>query len=205
MRPLILILLLFVLPRFNYANSCSVDNTQTPNGPTVIGNALAGQQFIACDTGQITSIQINTSGGDIHLYLAAGNGATIPLGTPYQIFPGQPSGLVNLPLSQPFLVDKGALYALAIGNVTEVIFDNTPIGLPANDIDPNGRFSFEIVNNAGVQTFREIPASDLVFGVQINPIPAPIPTLSQWGLLIFGLVLLNLGLIKIHQKEVSFQ
>lgn len=34
------------------------------------------------------------------------------------------------------------------------------------------------------------------------PTPDPIPTLNEWGLLIFGLLVLNLGLILIHRKSM---
>jgi len=202
---LFVLLTFCLLPFITYASDCLINNTTTPNGATAIGTNLAGQQFIACETGTISTIQVNTSGGDLHLYLVAGDGTTITYGSPYQVFTGQAAGLITLTLNTPFQVQKGALNSFAIGNVTEVIFDMDEVGPPANDTDPDGRFAFQMTN-AGA--FSEIQASDLVFGVQINatpipvPVSTPIPTLAQWGLLIFGLLILNLSLWALRRKTI---
>lgn len=189
-----------LIPFVGFAD-CTLNNTQNPNGNNLIGASLAGQQFFACQTGNITSIQIQTSGGDIDLYLVKGNGSSITIGNTYEVFPSQPAGLVTLNLTIPFATTAGEEYAFAIGNVTEVTFDNLPVGVPKDPSVPNGGFSFEITN---ANVFSEIFLSDLVFGVQIaSPPPVPvIPSLSSWGLLILGLLILNLSLLSLKNKKM---
>lgn len=199
----ILICLLYILPANVYAN-CFVDNTKNIGGANNLNNSLAGQQFIACTTGNITEVQVHTSGGTIELYLVNGDGSNIIMGSPYQSYTSQPAGLVSLKLATPFPVDDQNKYALAIGNVTSVTFDSSPVGLPANSSLDNGQFAFEV--SLG-NVFNELFVSDLVFGVVITaPIPATlqvIPSLSSWGLLIFCLLILNLSLLFLRIKQIT--
>ena len=190
------------LPMSIYAN-CVIDNTKNIGGVVPIGTSIAGQQFLACETGYITSVQVSTSGGDIALYLVEGDGSSINIGNPYQVFPSQPAGLVTLNLEIPFATVDKEECALAIGNVANVTFDGLPVGLPENPDVPNGQFSFEITNG---NVFTEIFSSDLVFGVSIAPPIIPpaiivIPSLSAWGIFIFGLLILNLGLFFVRKKR----
>jgi hypothetical protein len=170
----------------------------TPNGPSNIGTSLAGQQFIACETGTITSVKVNTSGGDIELYLVKGDGTAIDYAQPYQKFMGQNAGLVELTLNQPFSVEHNQKYALAIGNVANVIFDMNPVGPPANNALPDGQFSFEFTNTGNLNL---VTASDLVFAVNIRSLTI-IPTLSQWSLIILCLLIINIGLFKLKQLKL---
>lgn len=199
------ILLFSLIFQLTVYGNCLVDNTKNPDGETPIGTSLAGQQFLACQTGSITAIQVQTSGGDIALYLVEGNGSSIIVGNPYQVFPSQPAGLVTLNLEVPFATTTEEEYAFAIGNVTNVTFDQFPVGVPKDPNAPNGAFSFEITSS---NVFTEIFQSDLVFGVHITPPPAPatimpIPALSTWGLMILGLLIVNLGVLFLQNVEVT--
>jgi len=196
----ILQVFIFSLPVSIYAD-CTIDNTKNPSGTTLLGSSLAGQQFIACETGTITSIQVKTSGGNVELYLIEGDGEDIVYGVPYQKFSNQASGLITLDLTVPFPISIDSLYAFAVGGVDSVTFDMQPVGFPARPDLPNGQFSFEITDQ---NDFDEIVPSDLVFGITSISLPPPprvvslVPTLSTWSLLIFGLLLLNLSLILIQ-------
>ena len=206
---LIIILSIVLLPLYTYA-TCKVDNTATPNGSVnTMTNFLAGQQFLACETNDLLSVQVQTvSGGTIDLYLVAGDGNAINYGTPYQTFSAQPSGLVTLNLTNPFSVTSGNLYSFAIGNpVTglDVVFDMTPVGAPVNPGIPDGQHAFSY-SDAGVLSLST--ASDLVFGINIGvPVVvaaiSPIPTMSQWGLVIFGLLIMNLGVFFVYRIEMA--
>ena len=58
-----------------------------------------------------------------------------------------------------------------------------------------------IVNNVAENT---IGNGEVLICYKINTpsiTPSVIPTISQWGLLIFGLLLLNLGIIFVYRKE----
>lgn len=203
------------LPFFSIAD-CVLDNTTTPNGPiNTSPTFLAGQQFLACETNNITAVQVRTiTGGNIDLYLVAGNGNAITYGTPYQTFPAQSGGLVTLTLTTPFPVIGGDLYSLAVGNPStglDIVFDMEPVGPPQNPALPDGQYSFAY-SNTNVLTLNTV--GDLVFSVNIVAPPpvvippvvpavtaAAIPTLSQWNLLIFGLLILNLSILFIYRLK----
>lgn len=199
-------LLTFLVPALSYANTtCTIDNAMNPNGPLTVmpANALVGQQFVACETGSIITIKINVkfktaAGGAVDLYLATGNGSTIQAGSPLMTFSGLSDGMQTFTLNKgQFLVQKGGRYAFAVGGaqIDQVTLDMTPVGTPANPNLPDGLFSFSI--NGG--TFSEQMPSDLFFAVGIDF--SIVPTMSQWGLMIFGLLTLNLGVFFIRRKE----
>ena len=75
------------------------------------------------------------------------------------------------------------------GNATSSTFNN-PIGITV-DIDGNLLIS-DFSNNM----IRKI--EDCILE---PPTPTPIPTMNQWGLMIFGLLLINLGVFFVHRKE----
>ncbi len=204
----LMICVFFIFSPMIIQANCVIDNTTNPNGETLLGSSLAGQQFIACETGNISNIQVSTSGGDIDLYLVEEDGEDITYGMPYQTFTSQPAGLVTLALRTPFSVIEDELYALAIGNVTSVTFDSIPMGLPEDSSIPDGQFSFELTDSGD---HIVVSASDLVFGVTIMSPPVTpitpaipvIPSLSQWGLIILGLMMLNLGLFFICRFDLK--
>lgn len=176
----------FLSINYTLAN-CTIDNTADPSGSTIpTGPLTYGQVFQACDDGIVSSITINTTGGDIQLFLAAGDGTTLDLSTPYQTFAGSPAGDVTLNLTNPLIVKNGEKYAFAIGNVAGVLFDWNP------DNMDDGQNAFRY--SGGIFTAQ--PISDLYYAVTIKF--AAIPTLSTWGLLLLGLLLLNLSIYFIH-------
>lgn len=202
-------------PFYSFAD-CILDNTTTPNGAiNTTPTFLAGQQFLACETNNIASVQVRTiAGGNIDLYLVNGNGNAITYSTPYQTFPAQLGGLVTLTLTTPFPVVEGNLYSLAVGdpnNGLAIVFDMEPVGPPKNPSVPDGQYSFAY-SNTDVLTLNTV--GDLVFSVNIIAPPpvvvppvippvvvASIPTLSQWSLLIFGLLILNLNILLIYRLK----
>ena len=159
-------------------------------------NGIIGQQFIACETGTINSVTVNTSGGDINLYLATGDGSTIIAGDIFESFPSQSAGTITLKLSKPFHVQEQVQYAFGIMGPAMVRLDADFTGPPANNTDPDGLFLFGIDLGG---TFSEVQASDLFFALTIGF--TPIPTMSEWGLLIFGLLVLNMAIFFIRRKE----
>ena len=187
------------------AATCSLNNATDLSGALMPMNGIIGQQFIACETGTINSITVNTSGGDVHLYLAAGNGSTITAGDIFESFPSQSGGVITLQLSKPFPVQEKMQYAFGIMGPTMVRLDAMPTGLPANTTDADGLFLFGI---DGGGTFSEVEVSDLFFALTIEFTPielasvelTSIPTMSEWGMLIFGLLVLNMALFFIRRK-----
>lgn len=199
--PLIVLLIILLGTPYLFA-TCTIDNTANPDDVLVsLNNSLAGQQFVACETNSITALQVNTSGGDIQLYLAKWKGTTstaITIEQPNQIFLNQPAGLITLELAIPFPVIKDEIYAFALGNIAAITFEDLP-----NSIDPAIGSSFEVNN---LNTILVNPGtSALIFGVTVAPqlvAMATIPSMGQWALFIFGLLILNLSLILLNRENV---
>lgn len=177
--------------------TCTIDNTNDPSGtrlPTGGKLLTYGQAFKACDSGKLTSITVNTGGGDIELFLIKGDGTTMDLTTPLQTFPGSPAGDITLYLSNAFLVEQGVLYAFAIGNVDDVLFDWSP------DNMDDGQNAFRYAGGG----FIAQPNNDLYYAVTIEGIPViNIPTLSQWGLLVIALLIMNLSIYFIQGFKLN--
>lgn len=182
---------------------CVLNNADNPaGGRTPTGTFTFGQSFRPCQTGFIQSIKVNTGGGDLRLYLVAGNEDAVNLATPLQTFTSIPMGDVTLTLNTTFPVTAGQLYSFAIGNTDGILFDNSPNNNAPVDGTagaPQGIQAFNI-NGVSINT----PNSDLFFQINIatrDPFAPSIPTMSQWGIMIFALLLLNMGVLLLLKKE----
>lgn len=205
MKQLLFVLLTFFLLPTSGKSNCTIDNNNEINGDTpTAGLKIIGQQFIACETGFVESIELQIdfditsttlTTGNLDFYIQAGNGSTITVGTPHQVFNNISDGPITLQLATPFAVTKGQHYAFAVGgsNIQAITFDMNP-----NNSSADVLFAFEIDN---ADTFDEQMPSDLYFAVNIS-VPF-IPTLSQWGLLVLGLLVLNLSVHIIQRKGVA--
>lgn len=180
--------------------ACTIDNTGDPSGATLpTGSKVLtyGQVFTACADGILSTITVNTDGGDIQLFLEEGDGTMLDLSTPLQTFTGSPAGDITLNLANTFLVEDGEKYAFAIGNVDGVLFDWSP------DNMDDGQNAFRYSGG----TFTAQPNNDLYYAVNIADLPVvaanKIPTLSQWGLLIMALLLMNLSIYFIRDLKLT--
>lgn len=165
-----------------------------------------GQTFTACQDGEITSISIrisssNTYSGSVNLYLGdePGDGGTkLEDGSPYTSFPILSGGqVVVIDLSSnPFAVLNGQVYRLELER-NAVSGNNIRVDL--QNAGPEGPYlEGDYVTNGGAyQAFR-----DINFAVSITN-PAPIPTLSDWGIIILSFIMLILGLVTVRQKQLS--
>lgn len=201
---LLILFILAVLP-FNLSADCTLDNTDDLNGFTPDpSGTIFGQSFLACETGRINSILLNIqTGGTIDLFLTSGDGQLINLQQPHQTFSNVDvagNKMVTFTFEEPFVVAEGQLYSIGVRG-TIVNYDRSP----TITIDPtadDGQSSFIIAMDG---TYTSRANSDLYFRISsIPPLPisAPIPSMSQWGLLIFGLLVLNLGVGLVYRASV---
>ena len=110
-------------------------------------------------------------------------------GLPQGGFPG-PSQMVNIPSS--------SMSGTVNFDVVLASFDYTNIGsgIYISDNFLNCFTPFGQMPPASAAACTSCPAPAVA--------TAPIPTMSQWGLLIFGLLTLNLGLIFLYKKQSQF-
>lgn len=201
----------FCFLSFTTSNAqCTIHGTdlgaeQNSSNAAGLGTEL-GQTFTACETGNLTEISIrvkssNTYSGAVNLWLidgAAANGGVFSGLPVYQTFNvGAGDVIVKINLSTPFPVVAGNMYSLGYGSTVAspgVSFDD-------NDTTAPGTYTGgEYLTRTSADAAR-----DLNFSATISPVvaTAPIPTMSQWGLLIFGLLILNLGVSFVKQKELN--
>ena len=177
---------------------CTLDNTSNLNGITPRpAGTIYGQNFLACETGTINSILLNLSaGGTIDFYMVAGDGnGTINAAVPYQTFAVGAGGMFTFNFSTPFPVTAGNLYSFALRGA-DVAADGSP--MPAIDPNvPDGQSSF-LISSGGA--YSAMAALDLYFLISNKgPVVKPIPTMSQWGLWIFGLLVMNMGVFFVQR------
>ena len=201
------------------AQSCDIQPLNYPvDQNSSFSNGIAesfGQTFIACQTGVIRSISVklneagglgdpNAYSGQVNLWLAAepGENNTIDGDPPYQIFEilnSNLTGVVEIPLNNPFSVISGNEYRMEFQKtgMGTMIFDfNNNMMAPNIDTYPQGR----VVGSAGVYLDR----GDLNFNIRIET-PDSIPTMSQWGIIILLMLMIIMGVIGLNQKSISVQ
>jgi len=122
----LLVLLIIALLPLRLTADCVLDNTDNLNGftPDPAGT-LFGQNFLACETGMINSIQLNIqSPGVIDFFLVAGDGQQINLQNPYQTFTNVVlnNGVAEFVFDSPFNVVEGNLYSFGLtGTMSTII------------------------------------------------------------------------------------
>lgn len=158
-----------------------------------------GQSFTACLSGNITSISIrtddnNTYAGSVNLWIVPGtpaNGAAFPGFPVYQTFNVAAGGnIVTINLNTPFPVVAGDVYSIGFGRPTA-----GADFFRVNVSTVNSYFGGLALGTGGPNA-----TADINFSVTI--VDTSIPTLSQWGLIIFGLLVLNLGLVFVYKKQL---
>ena len=164
-----------------------------------------GQTFVATSTGTITAITIKMNAGNSYtggmtlwLGVEPGDGNKIG-GTPYQTFTidvAKVTGITTINLATPFSVIQGNTYRMEFAPVgaTNAAFDANDITLsPMLEAYSDGVRT----DNGNYTTNRDFNFSITIEHVQ------DIPTFSQWSLLVFSLLILNLGLSLIYHFKVS--
>jgi len=195
----LVLLSLFAKPILVDAQKCTVHgfDNMVINLPGIPGaSEFTGQTFMACQTGYITSIQLNLFGlGTYNLRLAKPTGGK--LSNIYQTFTAkqQPEPTI-INLNIPFPVIAGVIYELQFDHQSQPY----PVfGVVGGGDYPDGQATLDGVPYPGPTN------SDLDFGVTIQP-TLPIPTLGQWGLINLGLILGIFGAAAIkNQLQVNFR
>lgn len=162
----------------------------------------AGQSFTSTADGVITSISLkvdnnNIEQGDLKLWIGVNppNNVIFPLNSPAQatatVNATNLKGIVTFDFSNnPFPVKKGEKYRFQFNSTAAggMIFSSSFV-----DTYPDGD-NYDAGGDANI-------GFDLVFSIAIHE--TIIPTLSQWGLFLFGLLILNLGVFFLGKLETN--
>ncbi|MEM6320457.1 MAG: IPTL-CTERM sorting domain-containing protein [Bacteroidota bacterium] len=171
-------------------------------------NPQVGSSFIACNDGAVMSLAINFAASNVgnaaanlifrDVAMAGRNVAGTTQEYIQVINVSGGGGIQTFTLTTPYPVKGGETYAWLIETPTAFEI-STSTGNGAN-LYPNGG----AMNNAAFVT--PSPLIDLVFQVEIaaseSESNTPIPTMSQWGLLIFALLIMNLSVFYVQRRAL---
>jgi hypothetical protein len=171
-----------------------IDNGGSGNQP------FTGQSFTATVTGTITQIRISpagtTNGATLYFYNGTGTGAFNAAGTPIYtqaginlpaLFPGN---LQTITLTTPVPVTAGTVYSFAFDN------SNLRVGFS----NPVGPYTSGVAFTNGTTQQANV---DLAFEVVQVATPVPVPTLSEWAMILFGLMLAGGAALYIQQRQLA--
>ncbi len=166
-----------------------------PTGSSQVAGAGLGQSFTATTTGTLTQIQVrprNTEVTTVRFYNGAiGSGTNNVVGAPVS---SQAVALVNSGsnLAGFQTITLAAPLPIIAGNSYSFVFDSATMALHSN------------VYGGGtvLSTFATpVGSLDLVFtATEVAP-PAAVPTLSEWAMILFGLMLAGGAALYVQRRQ----
>ena len=191
MKRLLILLALFAawLPGQALAQTISVPANVGSIGP----NPFTGQSFTATVTGTVTQIRVVAEANDattIRLYNGPGTGQLNGAGAPLY------SQAVNLTNSQPAFQTITLTTPLPVtaGNVYSFAFDQSSLR-GAGDTYAGG--------NLFINGTTQLAGLDTTFEVVQVAAPAPVPTLSEWAMILLGLTLAGGAALMIQRRRLT--
>ena len=216
-KNLLLIILCFFITFTSFGADCTVTVSSSSSvhadQACVQQNGFIGQAFVPCETGMWRSLQFNIpvifGTGTFTLYIA--NGEIADKTKAVKSFgPYTSAGVITESPNLPVTAGQKMIFWIELTGFSQVCFNcsNTiPTGGEASDFvhsalvggAPNPDGSGSLTTRGNVSSSRFTPHAALAFVAVIDA--TPIPTLSQWGLVIFSLLIMNLGLFFVNKKE----
>lgn len=164
-----------------------------------LGSTGLGQSFTATLTGTVTQIQVRprlNSTTTVNFYNGTGSGITDNVGTPVSsqavtlVDVGtDATGFQTIVLATPLPIVSGQTYSFAFGDGSAL----DQMSLTTTSVYAGG-LAFRRFNES-------LPASDLAFTVTEVP-PAPVPTMSEWMMILFGLVLAGAAVLAVQRGRL---
>lgn len=167
-------------------------------GDVNLGSTGLGQSFTATLTGTVTQIQVRpriNATTTVNFYNGTGSGITDNVGTPVSSqavtlvdVGSDTTGFQTIVLATPLPIVSGQTYSFAFGNGSAL----DSMSLTTTNVYAGG-LAFRRFNIS-------LPASDLAFTVTEVP-PAPVPTMSEWMMILFGLVLAGAAALAVQRQR----
>ncbi len=201
-----IVLVFFVLVANSLSSQCVLQDTGFPAEANNFKVAdLAGpngQTFVACQSGPITSISIkmdatNIYNGLMNLWITDG------IVLDYHLLPVYQVWNVTAPITGVQTINLNVLYDVVAGNTYTFGISADGVGSPVIDGNiPNLYPAGGAIINSGAGGSIRTDAN-CTFSVTIGS--SAIPTLSQWGLMICGILLLILGVLGVRRMSWTQQ
>lgn len=169
-------------------------NTASPTTNVDAGTTV-GQSFKSCRNGQLNTITVNVTlpigVTEAKTTLSVAVGETTNSGILHtQSVTINASGEVVINLTNPVKVKNNQTYTFFFGGSGDAF--GIAISNSLGDLYADGTL---IQNNNPLMT------TDLFFKLTLGATLAPIPTMSEWGLIVFALLILNLGIFYVRRTE----
>lgn len=207
-----ILILLCSAGQYAYAD-CNVANVaDDPNPDCVLQNGLFGQAFTVCENGEWTTLTFNINSvqgsGTATVYTAEGEVANSGAASAQIEGTFTTAGAKTITVNRP--VSNGGRYIWWVeisGGFSKMCYEVSTGNFGAADDYVHSIRESGGTANSGALRSSGVSSSRVGFGVGFAAVivgavaSAPIPTLSQWGLLVMALLVLNLGLIFIRKKE----
>lgn len=177
------------------ATTASAQTISQTVGTDTFNPVFGGQSFTATLTGTVTQIAVRPTSDvatTLSVYDGTGTGAAGGAGVPVS---SQAVNLVTtlspdfqiITLDTPLPVTAGQTYSFAVNT-------GSLAASQAADPYPDG-----VLFSNGTTT---IPAADAVFQIYEVVTPTAVPTLSEWAMILFGLVLAGSAALLIRRRQV---
>lgn len=215
---LLLFFLSFFSPLLVSANNCEVEVLSSSSDHACVQqNGFIGQAFVPCETGTWGRLSFNIpqviGSGNFTLYVANGEVADNTLPSVQSFGPYNSAGVITVNPDRFVTEGQKMIFWIELNGFNQVCFECSnvsPPGSEASDFvhsalfggapNPNGSGSL-VSRPSSASSARFTAHTAMAFSATI--IAPDIPTLSQWGLLIFGLLTINLSIFFIKRKEAT--
>lgn len=205
-----------LLPLMAFGQNCETEvSSFSGDHACVQQNGFIGQAFVPCETGKWDNLTFNIpkviGSGSFTLYVADGEIADKTLSSAQSFGPYTGAGLISVNPDRIVSKFDKMIFWVELNGFNQVCFECAnafPPGGEASDFvhsalaggSPNPNSSGSLVSRpSSTSSARSTPHVALAFTARISP--SNIPSLSEWGLIIFGLITLNLGIFFIQKKE----
>lgn len=158
-----------------------------------------GQSFTATLTGTVTQIQVRPRSNatvTMHFYNGPGSGTAASVGTPALsqtvnlVDTGNDtSGFQTIVLSTPLPVTAGQQYAFVIDQTI------VPFALSLSNPYAGGSLLTGYNSPSGGVPFD--------FAFTVTEVPAPVPTMGEWMLILFGLILAGGAALMVQNRRLA--
>lgn len=195
---------------------CVVKNDLPTDGSIHInGGETVGQTFKACQDGELTSLTLFFDDGgssslgaieDVLIKITAGDNLATAIEVAKFTRPSQNRDLeITIDFHTPFVIRNGQTYTWFLINPEDNGRSHDDIYLKYTATDPGVGGVGIVPHSSSSSSLIGTSAGRMNiffnFAINHNTVLAPIPTMSQWGLVIFGLLILNLGVVFLYQQE----
>ncbi len=201
----------FLGPLLVSGSDCMVDVPTTSGGlMCVTKDGFIGQAFVPCQSGKMTSLSFNipffNGTGSYKVYVTDGKVADKTLPSTQIYGPFTSSGVVSVEPNRFVKEGKEMIFWVEFTGFSRVCFDGSNnfnytavhSGLVGSGHAPS---SMAAASSGSLITTPTGTGGHTALAFNANIERVPIPSLSEWGLVIFGLLTINLGIFFVQKKE----